>query len=696
MKRPFAVIGFSMLISSLLIIKLSFKMAVALVIGAIAIFCFLLPFKKLRKQKTVFFSIIAVVVYTISFMLVQTGYYDAREKMQNNKEVTGTICQTPAISDYSFTYIIKCDDEDYKMRLVTKDDKFLTEGDRVRVRYNATKDNLNEDFFEYSLSSKVYFTVFENEESTIEQIKGESWYYKNIGRIKNCFSSVVDEYLPTGAGAIAKAMTIGDRSRLSDKTVDYFNYSGTSHLLVISGLHITMWSLGILKILERFIKSKKVLVALTLFTLFGYSAITGFGVSVIRAGLLVGMVIVSKLFDRDADSLNSIGLALVVILVSNPFSVYSTSLWLTVLSTVGILVLSHPIIRLIEDFCNKKHIPVNGFTKFLINSVSISLSTSICTLPVFIVKLKMVSVGSIFANLIMVDLALLLMVLTVFGVALHLLSVHFFSGPIFMIVGLLAEFLTLVAEKIGMAEWSTISVSHRYFEYFLVALAFCVILAITLKKYNKNIVKHIAVILSVVFVLITCYTRVYDYNNPCVEIVFTEKKPVIVVKSGDAGFLVGTHKKQYLAHIKTMLNAHNKKSLDGIVVTEDENETISHLIATYDSFGVAQTYFCENAPKILESHSKGNEKEIIIGEKVKVDLHNPEEELIISSKNKNIIFINCDKENDFKNLEDYDIIILYGEKSFEYANMLKRIQPNLETKIVVSQFDEQEMTIYFE
>lgn len=683
-----------MLLSSLLIANFSFKMAVALIVGAIAIFCVFIAFKKLRKQKIVLFSLVAIVIYSVSFLFAQFGYYNAKENLQNSKEITGTVCQTPTMSDYAFTYIVKCDEENYKIRYVTKDDKFLSEGDRVKIGFNASEENYDDDFFEYSLSSRIYYTVFENEETIIKTLNGKDRYYKNIGRIKSNFSSVVDEYLPCEAGSIAKAMTIGDRSQLDDRTVDYFNYSGTSHLLIISGLHVTMWSLGIFRVLERFIKSKKLLVALSLFTLLGYSAITGFGVSVIRASLLVGLVIVSKLFGRDADSLNSIGVALVIILVSNPFAVYSVALWLTVLSTVGILVLSRPLNQIIRNFCDKKHIPTNGLARHIIDSVSISLSTTICTLPVFIVKLKMLPIGSIFANLIMVDVALLLMVLTVTGVVLHLLRISFFVRPVFMIVGLLSDFLTTVARRIGMAEWSTISVSHKYFQYFLIALLIGVTLVLTLKKYNKNIVKHIAVVLSVTFVLIACYTVSYDYNNPCVEILFTDDKPAIIVKSGDASLLVGTPKIKYLSGIKRILNSHNEKNIDGIVVTDNDNGVVSRLLSIYDGIGVTQTYFCDNGPKAFESHSKGLVDEITLNGKVMIDLHNSEKTIGISTKSKKLIFVQCeDEENIFEFAEMYDIITLYGKKSLECLEIVKRSNP--ESEIIVSDVNKQ-MTVYIE
>ena len=489
MKRPFAVIGFSMLIGSLFITKLSFKMAVALFVGAIVIFSVFISVKRLRENKAVIFSLVAVAIYTVSFVFTQFGYYNAKAEMQNRKDITGTVCQTPTMTDYAFTYIIKCDDENYKVRFVSMDDKFLSEGDRVKFKIENSENSFNEDFFEYSLSSKIYFTVFEGESTSLEKLNGKDWYYRNIGKIKTFFSSVVEEYLPTEAGNIAKAMTIGERSRLDDKTVDYFNYSGTSHLLVISGLHVTIWSLGIFRILERFIKSKKILVAVSLSTLLIYSAITGFGVSVIRASLLVGLVIISKLFKRDADSINSVGLAVAIILIFNPFAVLSASLGLTVLSTFGILVFSQDIHALIENFCVKRHIPHKGLMGMIIMSLSISLSTAICTLPIFLVKLRMLPIGSIFANIIMVDLALLLMVLTVMGVVFHSIQLVFLARPVFVIVGVLTDFLTLVAKKIGMAEWSTISVSHKYFEYFLIVALAGVIAVIVARNFNKNIKK---------------------------------------------------------------------------------------------------------------------------------------------------------------------------------------------------------------
>ena len=316
-------------------------------------------------------------------------------------------------------------------------------------------------------------------------------------------------------------------------------------------------------------------------------------------------------------------------------------------------------------------------------------------MPVFIIKLRMLPIGSVVANLIMVDLALLLMVLTVVGVLLHAIRFVLFAKPLFIIVGLISDFLVSFAKKIGMADWSTISVSHKYFEYFLAVALLAVLVTIVAKKFNKNIVKQVAVVLSVAFVLLTCYTTSYDYNNPSVEILFTDSKPVIVVKSRDTSMFVGTFNKKYLRDVKEILNAHNEKKPDGIIVTENKNETISQLLALYDYFDLTKTYFCNESPKIFQSHSMENVKKMSMCKSLKIILHESEKTIEIASKNKKLLFIDSEEENDFKNIKDYDIIIIYGKSASEFAETIKQKNPDATPKLYVSE-ENRRMTIYVE
>ena len=119
MKRPFAVIGFSMLAVSLLITNINFKSSVALLIGATVAFCSFIAFKRLRKYKFVIFTSLAVAVYIVSFIFTQSIYINAENKYENQTKISGVVCQTPQETDYAFTYVIKVNNENYKIRYVS-------------------------------------------------------------------------------------------------------------------------------------------------------------------------------------------------------------------------------------------------------------------------------------------------------------------------------------------------------------------------------------------------------------------------------------------------------------------------------------------------------------------------------------------------------------------------------------------------
>lgn len=490
MKRPMATVGFSMLVVSLLVTNISFKISVALLIGATVIFCIFCVFKKLRKYKYITFSLFAVILYITSFIFTQNIYVSATKEYENQVVVSGVVCQTPQETDYAFTYIIKLQNENYKIRYVAEDNKMFHEGDVVSGTVVKGDDEFNDAFFENSLSSKIYFTFFEGKNVFLEKTGETDRFYANIGKIKEWFSDIIDTYIPGESGAIAKAMTIGDKSEITDRTIDHFNYSGTAHLLVISGLHLTLWSIGLMRFAEKFSKLRKYTAPIGLLCLFAYSALTGFSVSVLRAGAMTGAVLLGKALHRDADSINSIGLALAFILTLNPYATLSTSLWFTVLSTMGILVLSQTLIFRISEHDTGKKLLRNPILSTLLTTTVISVSTTIFTLPVFVMKIGILPICSFVSNIVMVDSALVLMVLTVIGAVFHILGLTFIADCVYTITGAISNFLEVFAEKIGLWEWSTISVYHRYFVYFVIFALVCLVIAYGIKKIQKSIVEN--------------------------------------------------------------------------------------------------------------------------------------------------------------------------------------------------------------
>lgn len=664
MKRPFAVIGFSMLFGALLFYNISFKLSVVVTVAAAVIFCLLLPFKRVRKAKTPLFALISVVAFSLSFMLCQFQYVNAEKNMGETVEIRGVVCQTPTHSDYAHTYIIKLENENYKVRYVSEDNRFFTEGTVVSgTVMRNDEETPNADYLDSSLASKVYFTFFETDEFHLTSTGEVNFFYKTLGDIKTAFTSLTYFYIPGENGAIANAMTIGDRSGINDATTEQFNYAGSSHLLVVSGLHLSLWAFGIVGIFRKNSFTRKYSVPLSLAVLLIYSALTGFSVSVLRAGAMVGAVLVGKTFRRDADSLNSIGVGVAGILLVNPFAAYSVSLWFTVLSTVGILVLQKPLEKWIFTTYIGRRFQKFALFRFLVSSSTVSLSATICTLPVFIIKFEFLPVAAIFSNILMVDAAMIVMVSTVVGAVFHCLHIYPFAEIAYTISGALSGFLRFCAEKIGLAEWSGLPMSNIHYKRFIVVAVILVFVAYLLRKRIPHIMKIVAMALSVVFVLLSIFSVLHDYNTPTVEISEINSQPVIHVNYKGESVIIGCRDKTGISWAKDMLNRHGQKSPRMLIVTDKNDLTYSQILNYQQTFYFSKVAFCDEGFSVPEN-SINNVSALQIGLNFKIDFSHFEDYVEICYENKNILYIYGETEEKlFKNGKVYDTIITYDDLS---------------------------------
>ena len=139
--------------------------------------------------------------------------------------------------------------------------------------------------------------------------------------------------------AIIRALTIGDRSALSASQWEVLRATGTSHLVAISGLHVSLvaglvfWLTRIVWVrcgytVERYPASKVAAVAAVLAALV-YALLAGFGIPVRRALIMVSVLMLSIVSDQGASFSRAIALAVVTILLLDPLAVLSPGWWLS-------------------------------------------------------------------------------------------------------------------------------------------------------------------------------------------------------------------------------------------------------------------------------------------------------------------------------------------------------------------------------
>ena len=145
-----------------------------------------------------------------------------------------------------------------------------------------------------------------------------AWYYHRLERLRDTLSasllSVTDE---TTAGVLS-SMLLGDKSYLDDEIKDLYQVSGISHILAISGLHISIVGMVFYRLLRKRRVSYTAAFICSAALILSYAVMTGNAVSTRRA---VGMFILTMLaaaLGRCADMLNSLGIMVIYLLWDNP------------------------------------------------------------------------------------------------------------------------------------------------------------------------------------------------------------------------------------------------------------------------------------------------------------------------------------------------------------------------------------------
>lgn len=160
--------------------------------------------------------------------------------------------------------------------------------------------------------------------------------------------TTLNRYLPGEEGRLLGGMLLGQTAPISDQTIQNFRTCGVSHLLAVSGLHTSLWTMFLFQLLRRLKVSRRLSAACSMGFVLFFMGLAGFSTSVSRAGIMMLLYLGGFLLRREPDSLNSLGFAALGILFSNPFAAADLGMLLSFSATAGILMLQKPLARVLE------------------------------------------------------------------------------------------------------------------------------------------------------------------------------------------------------------------------------------------------------------------------------------------------------------------------------------------------------------
>ena len=239
------------------------------------------------------------------------------------------------------------------------------------------------------LSLRPAFRSDENFSATLKHVSGiqKSNNVDYLASIRASFLDSLNGVTPDAAALVA-GLAIGDDSKLSEQTKNDFKVVSLTHLSAVSGANCAIVLAGVALLLNLLPVKRMVRLGLSFGAIFLYLGLVGPEPSVLRASVMVAVVLVGWSLGRRVHPLDAISLSIILLLIYEPTLSLDYGFALSVLATLGLLVLAP---KLVEQF--EKKMPT-----WLAVVISVSIAAQIACLPVLLVLQPKIPVYSVLAN----------------------------------------------------------------------------------------------------------------------------------------------------------------------------------------------------------------------------------------------------------------------------------------------------------
>jgi competence protein ComEC len=262
------------------------------------------------------------------------------------------------------------------------------------------------------------------------------------------------------------ALSLGDRSKLEPEQWDVLTRTGTNHLIAISGLHLSLVA-GFIYFLSRFFWSwfyfltqripAPVFGSLMAFAgAFFYALLSGFALPTQRALIMIGVFIIALFSATQTRLINVLCIALVLVLVVDPFAIIAADFWLSFMAVIFILYITRYRLR-----------DRGKFKSWL--RLQCLLSIALC--PLLIFWFKQIPLYSVLANLIAIPVIGLLIVPLILVALVLLFTIPVLSHQLYGLVDIVNNIHWRFLEFISQQNHAIIPVASPNLFSLLLALS---------------------------------------------------------------------------------------------------------------------------------------------------------------------------------------------------------------------------------
>ncbi|TDW49807.1 competence protein ComEC [Flavobacterium sp. 270] len=319
-----------------------------------------------------------------------SNYTHSKSDSKNPSYITFTLREKLKSNDYNDRYIgiiNSIANKKYSGKIIVNIQKHSTPnsliiGNTIRIKtlLQYTKANKNPNQFDYSsylANKQIYAQVFckKSEVKVSRKIQKDIWYYS--GRLHaRILRNLEKANFNKAEMNVALALILGQQQEISSDIIQDYQYSGATHVLSVSGLHVGFIMLFIAFILKPIPNTRRgsaIKLAAILFSLIAFAIISGLSPSVLRSVVMFSFVAIGNHLRRSGNIYHTLLVSILLILIFEPYFLFDVGFQLSYLALFFIIWLQ-PLLKKIWS-------PKNKIIVYIWDTLTVSFAAQIGTLP---------------------------------------------------------------------------------------------------------------------------------------------------------------------------------------------------------------------------------------------------------------------------------------------------------------------------
>ena len=425
--RPLAMACCAFAAAAVLARSMTASVQIICIIASVLSLLVLIFFFLKTKNRNVFLTILVLLCVSLallsSYLFFHVRYQNWQDRIGEECVVEGVVLERETGKPYQSTLIAEIHQINGKpcradVRLQFPYASTLQVGDRFRLTGVGapfeTKYMENEEI--NSIKDGILLCITSEDMHNCELLEDGKFSFRATLSCWNFAASYrMEQAIGGEEGKLAAALLLGTRDHLSGDTSLHFRRAGVSHLLALSGLHVSIL-IAALEFFLRAISCPKRIRTITVFGIaFGYLFFTGASPSIARAVLMLGVLTLGYYWNTDYDPLTSVSVVLALLLLISPNAVLDMGLWLSFVAAASILIFL-PAFDSVQEFLYAKLTISPKLIKAISGTVTALIVGLAANLALLYLQARFfgeVSLGSVPATLVLSIPTTLLLVLSV-------------------------------------------------------------------------------------------------------------------------------------------------------------------------------------------------------------------------------------------------------------------------------------------